>query len=106
MKNRIIFFLSKVKSETCSSNRRSVNLHWRIILGVFIPINIVAGILAVHYFTLINEGEFVINYPQSDQKFLSVDVKELKNIVASFEQKEINLSNWNKSLTTVVDPSL
>ena len=106
MKNNFLNIFSKFKSSTVFSRSRRVNLHWRIILAIFIPLNIAAGVLAVHYFSLINAGEFVINYPQSNQKFSSVDVKELGNIVTTFEQKNLNLKNWDKSLSTVVDPTL
>lgn len=107
MKSYFTKIFSRDSTKTCQKRRMSnPNFHWRLIVSIFLPFNIIACFIAVYYFSLINKAEFVVNYPQSNQKTTSVNVKELGDLVKFFEQRKNKLDNWIPEQTSVVDPSL
>ena len=101
------FKFNKTSAVSSLTSKKNVaDFQWKLILFVFIPLNIIALCLAFYYFSLINHGEFVISVQESSQKFQSVDTKKLTKIVNTFEQRNTNFKNWTPDKTSVVDPSL
>ena len=107
MKEKFKKVFSNERFDPCRKDKNNGStLHWRIVVAFFLPLNIIACIIAIYYFFLIDQGEFSINYTQSNLQTSAINIKELSGLVKYFEQRKDNLNSWTADRTKAVDPSL
>ncbi|MFZ2038950.1 MAG: hypothetical protein WAV11_03360 [Minisyncoccia bacterium] len=80
--------------------------NWLIVIFTSIILNIAIIILAIYFWTIINNQEITIPRPETLGNFEMIDKNLLEKIINHFDEQVKISDNWVKASHLLIDPSL